>query len=287
MKTLTSKQIAKHIRIGQPLKNARVTQWFGPSTGQTQKWYESFGWKGHNGIDFGVPKKTRAYAVYPGVVREAYGSASAGYVLNYDTDPMVIDGVECRLRFHYFHLSAERAFEVRVGDRVEPGQWICNTGNTGKYTTGAHLHFGVSVIYIIDGIERKDTGNGYSGAVDPKPLFVSDDFANFPVSKQYGKKRNWVLEYTFRFANTPVGEALTPFLQKRIEAARYVHRVLKARSRSNPMLTDNETNAIIYGSWDLETVLDPAMFPVWGWWTKAEYTKRKDEGLSLKPPIGF
>lgn len=287
MKTLTSKEIAQVVRISQPLKNARLTQGFGPGSGRTQNWYKSFGWLGHNGMDFGVPKGTPVYAVFPGKVVSTYTSSGGGKTILYESDWMTHKGVEFKLRFFYGHLWVKRPFNVKPGDRVDAGEVIGWSGNSGYYSTGAHLHFQVMPYYRIDGkMVRRDSGNGYDGATDPKPLFIDVNFRNAPVSKQYGRRRNWVLEYTFRFAATPLGATLTPFLAQRIKAAQHVHRTLKARGRSNPLLTDNEANALIYGSWDLETVLNPAQFPIWGWNTKSEAAEKKAKGESLKPP-GF
>ena len=47
MKTLTSKQIAEVVKIGRPVKKAKVSQVFGKSKfPKLQKWYKSFGWLG-------------------------------------------------------------------------------------------------------------------------------------------------------------------------------------------------------------------------------------------------
>jgi len=284
MKTLTSQEIAEVTRIGRPVRKAKVTQEFGPSPySRLQSWYKSFGWLGHNGIDFGGPSGQSCFAVFPGTVTKSYYSNGGGNMLAYETDWFKAKGVELKLQFYYMHLK--RAV-VKVGDRVELGQKIAEMNNTGKYTTGSHLHFGVYPIYRIDGtMVKKDYANQYDGAVDPAPLFVDAGWKKLPVDEFYGKKRNWILEYTFRFANTPVGSLLTPFLKERIEAARYVHKRLMRDGRKPPHLTDRETNAIIYGSWDLDTVLNPAFFPTWGWYTKAEVEQAKRDGTHLSTPL--
>jgi murein DD-endopeptidase MepM/ murein hydrolase activator NlpD len=284
MQTLTSKQIAEVIHIGRPLLKTAVSQEFGKSKfSNLQKWYESFGWLGHNGIDYATVVGTKAYCVYPGVVTGAYFGEGGGNTLCYDTDLLKHkSGVGFKLRFYYLHLSK---FERGLGDRVGLGDVLCRTGNTGKYTTGPHLHFHVVPYYKVDVRYIADRGNGYDGAVDPASLFVDYNLKQLPVDRCYEKKRNLILEYTFRFANTPIGVVLTPFLSERIKAAQYVHRTLKARGRSNPLLTDRESNALIYGSWDLETVLDSAMFPIWGWYTKDEVLIAKQSGEVLSTPL--
>ena len=285
MKTLTSEQIAEVIRIGRPVKKARVTQEFGKSKyKKLQGWYESFGWLGHNGIDFGAPIGEYAYAVFSGTVVGSYWSDGGGNIVSYETDWLIHDKtkIKFKLRFYYLHLSESL---VNVGDRVELGQKICKIGNTGYYTTGSHLHFHITPYYQIDARVVADLGNGYDGAIDPSCLFVDAGWRRLPVDEYYGKERNWTLEYTFRFANTPVGAVITPFLSARVESARYVHKRLLKEGRKPPHLTDRETNAIIYGSWDLDYVLNPAMFAMWGWYSKAEVEEAKRDGVNLSTPL--
>ena len=57
----------------------------------------------------------------------------------------------------YAHLSN---FEKKVGDPVQKGEMIARVGNTGKRTTGSHLHYEV----IIDGKH-----------VDPLSFIINDD----------------------------------------------------------------------------------------------------------------
>ncbi len=89
----------------------------------------------HKGIDFAVPQGTPIKAVVEGnveVVRDE-GNISFGKSVRIRTD----DG---RLTI-YAHLSQPK---VHVGQHVEFGDVIGNSGNTGN-STGPHLHFQVNI----------------------------------------------------------------------------------------------------------------------------------------------
>lgn len=83
----------------------------------------------HDGTDFGVPCGTPVHA------------AASGTVVTKDIDPTyghrVILEHQDGLHTSYNHLSAE---SVRVGDRVEVGDVVGQSGTSGL-STGCHLHF--------------------------------------------------------------------------------------------------------------------------------------------------
>lgn len=90
---------------------------------------------GHKGVDFALPEGTQLKSVVEGnveVVRDE-GSISFGKSVRIRTD----DG---RLVI-YAHL---RDMAVSVGERVEFGEVIGHSGNTG-HSTGPHLHFQVNI----------------------------------------------------------------------------------------------------------------------------------------------
>lgn len=100
-----------------------------------------FGWrihptlktrKFHNGIDLPVPNGTRLNALGNGtVVAVGYESGGGKYVkVRYD------NGYES----FYCHL---KSYSVKKGQRVSAGQEIAKSDNTGEWTTGPHLHFGL------------------------------------------------------------------------------------------------------------------------------------------------
>jgi murein DD-endopeptidase MepM/ murein hydrolase activator NlpD len=100
-----------------------------------------FGWrihpvqktrKFHNGIDLPVPNGTRLNALGNGTVTAVgYESGGGKYIkVKYD------NGYES----FYCHLQGA---SVKKGQRVGAGQEIARSDNTGKWTTGPHLHFGL------------------------------------------------------------------------------------------------------------------------------------------------
>jgi murein DD-endopeptidase MepM/ murein hydrolase activator NlpD len=99
-------------------------------------------------LDFGMPVGTRVHAARDGVVALVEDSHDAGCAREecgrYANFVVVLhsDGTTGE----YFHLERGSA-QVRVGERVQRGQWLARSGNTG-YSTAPHLHFGV---YRTDG----------------------------------------------------------------------------------------------------------------------------------------
>ena len=124
-----------------------ITQEFGENPGN----YAQFSMVAHNGIDFGTPTGTNVYAVLPGVVERAtFDDGGYGFYIQVKH----ADGITTV----YAHLSQIR---VQPAVMVKAGQLIGQTGTSGN-STGPHLHFEARR----QGLE----GNGYHGAVDPRPL---------------------------------------------------------------------------------------------------------------------
>jgi murein DD-endopeptidase MepM/ murein hydrolase activator NlpD len=94
-------------------------------------------------LDFGMPIGTRVHAAREGIValvEDSHDSgcahercaALANFVVVVHSDGTTGE---------YYHLE-RGSVQVRVGERVESGQWLARSGNTG-YSTAPHLHFGV------------------------------------------------------------------------------------------------------------------------------------------------
>jgi murein DD-endopeptidase MepM/ murein hydrolase activator NlpD len=84
----------------------------------------------HNGVDIAAPVGTPVRASDGGIVASTYYHEAGGnsMLLDYDNG----------FRAGFAHLSAYNAAE---GQRVERGQVVAYTGNTGAHTTGPHLHY--------------------------------------------------------------------------------------------------------------------------------------------------
>lgn len=121
----------------------------------------------HYGVDFGVPVGTQVRTPVSGTVIKAYTQSGGGNCVYIKGD----DGYV----YEFCHLSA---FQCKTGDRVEAGANIALSGETGKYVTGPHLHFGVyQADQALDKrgkIIWKNPPSGYSyipGSVDPQKHF--------------------------------------------------------------------------------------------------------------------
>ena len=81
----------------------------------------------HSGIDLQA-RFEKVFSMLPGTVTAATYSTNGGYYVTVNHGACVCS---------YLHLSK---IQVRVGQRVKAGQVIAISGNTGKRTTGPHLH---------------------------------------------------------------------------------------------------------------------------------------------------
>lgn len=115
-----------------------------------QQTYEAAGVSGHDGVDFDMPIGTPIKAVDAGdVIEIPKGVSSYGKTIAID---------HAWGRTFYGHLSE---FKVQPGDKVEKGQVIALSGNTG-FTTGPHLHFSLRP-------NNAHKENGFFGKVNPLP----------------------------------------------------------------------------------------------------------------------
>ena len=159
-----------------------MTQGFGENR---VDFYSKMGLKGHNGIDLFTRHYDQGhapvYASHDGYVisNATIQSNTAGRFVKLLSDEMEIDNRACKVLTIYFHLlkanvsstdkTDSATYWKKPGERyVVAGQTIGYTNNTGEYTTGAHLHFGVYILWNrANGSFTADTTNGFDGAVDP------------------------------------------------------------------------------------------------------------------------
>lgn len=227
-----------------PIKDVYVTQPWGVNWVRPG-FYKNLGLPldKHNGIDFLTQDGCPVIAAHDGYVgyagKDRYGGINIKlFRTRYGRSYFTV----------YYHLKKTK---VKTGDNVKAGELLGWADNTGM-STGHHLHFGLKECADIMTV---NCNNGYKGAIDPSPYFIDKNWMLKPVDKYYGRKRNWHAEWLMRFKNT------------------WLHRQLIKRRRHPLSLTGQEVNALIYGAWDFETVMDPAMHFNWKYLTKAEYQK--------------
>lgn len=109
--------------VSLPLQDVKVNSPFGtrtdPINGRVGRM--------HNGLDLAAHYEA-AYAMLPGTVIETGYSGAAGYYLTMQHGICVCT---------YCHL---RKVVAHAGDHVRAGDIVAVTGNTGRRTTGPHLH---------------------------------------------------------------------------------------------------------------------------------------------------
>lgn len=222
-----------------PLARCHITQPFGANY---VDFYKPIGLLGHNGIDFSAPVGTPIFAVADGFVEGHVDPNNLGYGISVWLYVYIED--DLRLEIVSGHCS-----EIVKTGNVKKGDVIALSGNTGK-STGPHVHFGVRPQVLQNGKWTYDAGNGYSGCVDPEPMFDHEAFMA-PAELRYGQRRDNGREYAF------------------LPSYWWMFSKLKR------LLTTVEYNALLYGYWDYRTVMDPACYWMYSEMTKPEAQKRK------------
>jgi len=137
-----------------PTVNKFVTQSFG----KRPEYYGQFGFPGHEGIDLAAPMGTPYYAAAPGTVLKVTDKRRDGKPSAYGWHVIIDHGNGFSTL--YAHASAKVA--VKNGDKVNAGQIIAFSGNTGN-SSGPHLHMTVKK----KGYQLPGWPAGY---IDPWPL---------------------------------------------------------------------------------------------------------------------
>ena len=144
------------MKLHSPLKWRIITQPFGANL---VPFYHKIGLIGHNGNDFRAPVGTKLFACFSGKISSCGTDRTGGKFIRILSDYKEDDGTQYdAIYYHLNHIGVEN------NEKVKAGQEIGLSGNTGKYTTGAHLHFG---------IKKRKNGrvvnykNGYWGCFDP------------------------------------------------------------------------------------------------------------------------
>lgn len=138
----------------------------------TQGYNGKFSHQGSNlyAIDWKMPEGTAVYAARGGiVVRTKDDSDLGGNGMQYDPfNNFVLIRHDDGTLGHYCHLQPGGVV-VKPGQRVEVGQLIAHSGNTG-FSTGAHLHF--CVFKTKNGRERVSIPVKFQTASDPAITLV-------------------------------------------------------------------------------------------------------------------
>lgn len=116
--------------------------------------YGQYGYKGHNGIDYGLPLYTSILAPHNGkVIEAAYDANGYGWYVKIENP------IEGSVLGHFSSLS------IIVGQEIVEGQVLGQSGNTGN-STGPHLHHGYYRM-------PRNRQNGYGGFIDQTPYMVT------------------------------------------------------------------------------------------------------------------
>lgn len=112
----------------QPVETNEVPTFYAPSRGIVTKGFNAS--EGHIGIDYGIKKGSPVYASAPGIVIFSGYTLENGYTLILKHSGSYIS--------KYKHLG-----ELLKDERetVTTGELIALSGNSGRNTTGPHLHF--------------------------------------------------------------------------------------------------------------------------------------------------
>jgi len=228
-----------------PLEQVRLTQPFGMNY---VDFYQKLGLDGHNGVDFSAKRGTKCYASHDGKVYWAGRDGDGG---------ISITLVNEKEHYKTIYYHNKKNF-VKKDDIVKAGDLICLTGNTGKYTTGPHLHFGLKRLDN-NNFNTINYNNGYKGAINPAPYF-KQAYNGFSIgAKDYDKSRCYHRYYRTAKRN----------LANEMKVALYIARRLKR------LPNNEEINAAIWGGWDIEAIMNPAMYQIYSQIKKVEYLDGK------------
>ncbi|MGM0836063.1 MAG: M23 family metallopeptidase [Bacillota bacterium] len=153
--------------------------------------------KPHTGVDYSFAEGTPLTAVQDGVVERIadFGSQNAGKTLYLRLD----DGNTAI----YGHLSE---FKVNVGERVNAGETVALSGNTG-HSSGAHLHFGV-----------KAPNGEFIDPAQYEPMIASMGASTNWITQKYNEVSDYIVGKEVEWILAPIGKALSDMMTGTIEA---------------------------------------------------------------------
>ncbi|PIP55015.1 MAG: hypothetical protein COX07_02205 [Bacteroidetes bacterium CG23_combo_of_CG06-09_8_20_14_all_32_9] len=214
-----------------PLKDIFIAQPFGVNY---FNFYQKMGLPYHPGVDFRARNGCKLYASNRGkVVRcGAYSDGGLGIEIQHPEGWSTF----------YYHL---KKISVKVGDIVIAGDLIGYCDNTGKYTTGDHLHFELRV-------------NGEK--INPAGYFNKTYLGDEINPKDWKKSRCYHRYYRGR----PKGGYINEL------------KILAILGKKKIYPTAEKINALVYGGWDIEAVKNDNMYWIWSQLKKDEYLEKKE-----------
>jgi len=233
-----------NIKLRLPLKDIFIVQPFGTNY---LSFYTDMGLVAHNGVDFRAKDGCPIYATHDGVVGYAGKDGDGGI-------SVTLINEEEHYKTIYYHNKKNL---VKKGDKVKAGDLICLADNTGKYTTGSHLHFGLKRLDD-QNFNTLDLQNGYRGAIDPAPYFFYTYDGTEIKNKDWDKCRAY---HRYNMEKTSGHEWVIG------------RNIWVAFKRFGRFAKPEELNALVYGNWDYESVKNPAMYELWSQITINEYKK--------------
>jgi len=214
------------IKLRLPLRDIFITQPYGVNYFD---FYQKMGLPFHPGVDFRARNGCALYAANGGKVKNCgtYSDGGLGIEIEHPNGYSTF----------YYHL---KEILVKIGDPVIAGNLIGYCDNTGKYTTGDHLHFELRI-------------NGEK--VNPAGYF-NFSYDGFPIgSAQWDKPRCYHRYY--RVAKRD--------LKNEMKIALYMATRLKR------LPNNEEINMAVWGAWAMEDILNPAMYEITSQLTKSEF----------------
>lgn len=146
--------------------------------GENPQYYSQLGLKGHNGIDLACNIGTDVLASHDGVIVQA-NVGSDGYTwVNIVSNDTYKGTHYSTIYGHLSHMN------VTIGQSVKRGDVIGKSGNSGRFTTGPHLHWQFQ--FCDEKGNRTNTNNGYNGAVNQLP-FIDFGFGDFKFTRTLKK----------------------------------------------------------------------------------------------------
>lgn len=241
--------------------------------------YAKFNLSGHDGVDFEMPIGTPVLSTDDGEVVLAEKDSDYGTTI-------VIE--HSWGKSYYGHLSR---MLVKVGDRVEKGEEIAKSGNTGL-SIGPHLHLGIKP-------ENADLNNGYFGKINPLPFLGIEEEKDIEDSVQVlswnvdvKKGETVTLGYSFKSPNvSPQFYTLGPlkmFNQENMlvfEDSRMWQLAIDAQVT---LATDVDTTADTHnGPNRLVMVNDLVGYAFYVATTDCKYVKTMDGGVTWESPVSI